>query len=432
MGTRLWETVEIALGAESSSLQVEALLSVELAKCVRMSQVKLVLDQLEAAKRNVAQDKASRLLDRVFDHLSQHPLETRRQQGRSISAWRVMLDNAIALTRRIANHDVAIPIRYWKILLFNLGRSGRLEELEQLCLELVSKYLPASSALVPVHRDDWPQPAANQKMAPETNRCTQTSTERHKAEPGREQADMGWKHPADEVGGHQDGFEKDGPGSRLFLARLIGQRWTSSGFIVPGRRTSRSQAEEKRYIPTDYPFTRRSHPLQKLFDPHFRRSVIRWGFDQTLATRPKPSSLLGMSSAGMRKFDVACGVRLLAQLRDKGVLIETEMMRATVMTRIAVGQVPGRRRHRSRDDNEFDLSLIKNLVDKAWGSELLPSLMQMRNDIDRMKPQVQRRYSELFVTSVADGWTLSAQCKPPGDPCGRLSLKRKRRRWQRQ
>ncbi|PHH79755.1 hypothetical protein CDD80_3875 [Ophiocordyceps camponoti-rufipedis] len=425
MGTRLWEGVENALRDESSSLQVEALLSVELAECVGMSQVKLVLDQLEAAKRSVAQDKASRLLDRVFGHLSQHPLEWRRRQGRSVSAWTVILDNAIALTRRIANHDVAIPIRYWKLLLFNLGRSGRLEELEQLCLELVSKYLPASGALVPVHRDDWPQPAANQSTTFETRRHAPTT------ESGRKQADMGWNHTAGEVGGQQSGFEEDGPGSRLFIARLIGQRWTSSGFIVPGRPTARSQADEKRYIPTDYPFTRRNHPLQKLFDPHFRRSVVRWGFDQTLATRPKPSSLLGVSSAGMRKFDVACGVRLLARLRDKGVLVEAEMTRATVMTRIAVGQVPGRRRHRSRDDNEFNLSLIKNLVDKAWGSELLPSLMQMRNDIDRMKPQVQRRYSELFVTSATDEWTLSAHCNPLGGPCDRISLKRQRRRRRR-
>ncbi|PFH60858.1 hypothetical protein XA68_10215 [Ophiocordyceps unilateralis] len=353
-------------------------------------------------RRVVAQDKAMRLLERVFDPITQHPLEW---QGGSVSTSRFMLDNAIALTRRIANHDVAIPIRYWKILLFNLGRLSRLEELGQLCLEVVGKYLPTSGTLVPVHRDDWPRPAADQGTTMETSRHLPTATKLDKARTDRTVArnakERERNHPS-EVGRQQGGYENrpDRTSSQDFLARFFADKSLSKGLRSAGRHTTRGQDDEKRYIPTDYPFTRRNHPLQKLFDTHFRRSVVRWGFDQTLANPPSKSSLLGVGSDGIRKYDIACGVRLLALLRDQGVLVETEMMRATVMTRIAVGQLPGRRRNRSRDDSEFDLRLVKTLVDEAWGSKLLPNPIQMRDEIDRMRPELEQRYSVLLRTAM--------------------------------
>ncbi|KAM4064802.1 pentatricopeptide repeat domain-containing protein [Hirsutella rhossiliensis] len=156
------------------------------------------------------------------------------------------------------------------------------------------------------------------------------------------------------------------------------------------------ESDEKQYIPADLPFTHREHPVQKLFDAHLQRSVVRWGFDQTLATRPSVPALMEMSISGIRGFDVACGVRLLAILRNQGVLIDTQIVRAAVISRIALGQVPGRPRHRSRDKNEMAAEHLKNLVEEAWGSAIFPSLSDMLEELERQKPKLWSRYSKLF------------------------------------
>ena len=95
-------------------------------------------------------------------------------------------------------------------------------------------------------------------------------------------------------------------------------------------------------------------------------------------------------------FDVACGVHLLALLRDQGVLIDMQVLRATVISRIALGQVPGRRKDRSRDVNEMSLENLKRLVDEAWGAEIMPSLPDIKRELERQKPKLWSRYPKLF------------------------------------
>jgi hypothetical protein len=90
-------------------------------------------------------------------------------------------------------------------------------------------------------------------------------------------------------------------------------------------------------------------------------------------------------------------VRFLATLREKGVHIDPQVLRSTLYARINVAQVPGRGRHRTRDDRELAPVNLKRLVDDAWGSELLPALPLFITQLEEQKPKTWRRYPRLFM-----------------------------------
>ncbi|RDA89924.1 hypothetical protein CP533_6215 [Ophiocordyceps camponoti-saundersi (nom. inval.)] len=370
---RLWEGVEQALMQLDSSRKVHALQKLDL-PLLSMSEVGRILDQIEAAKLSVTQRQATNLLSRVIDGISQHPSEWYVLLETSGKSARSHLDNAIAVIRRIALHDVAIPINYWKLLLLNLGRLGFFDELEHMCLELVQRYSPASKTMVLVHYEDWPRPPAARMAAEEAKQPEPIPTELDETGHCNLKVSNARETGLNRESGHKDGFEN------------------SSVPAEARPRTAWYRASEKNHLPTDFPFTHRDHPLQKLFDPRLQQSIVRWGFDQTLRIPPKSPALLRMNSAGISRFDMACGVRLLALLRDQGVLIDSQIVLSTVLKRIGVSKVPGRMIHRARDGNELNLRLMKRLVDEAWGSELLPNPIKLRDEIDRLKPETEERY----------------------------------------
>ncbi|RDA88983.1 hypothetical protein CP532_0712 [Ophiocordyceps camponoti-leonardi (nom. inval.)] len=376
--TRLWEGVEQALEQLESSRKVHALQNIDLC-LLSMSEVSRILDQIEAAKLSVTQHQATNLLSLVTDGISQHPSEWYVHLQTSGISARSHLDNAVAVIRRIAHHDVAVPISHWKLLLLNLGRLGFFDELERMCLELVKKYSPASQNMVPVHYEDWPRPPTARVTAKKAKKPSSISTEPEDTASGGLKAlnarDKGWNGESEHHGGLEDKSVRAGARPPAALYRT----------------------PEKNYLPTDFPFTHREHPLQKLFDPRLQQSIVRWGFDQTLKIPPQSPSLLCMNSAGIRRFDIACGVRLLALLRDQGVLIDSQIVLSTVLKRIGVSEVPGRKIHRARDENELQLRLMKRLADEAWGSELLPDPKRLRDEIDRLKPETEERYRVTIV-----------------------------------
>lgn len=136
------------------------------------------------------------------------------------------------------------------------------------------------------------------------------------------------------------------------------------------------------YIPVELPFTHRTHPVQELIDPAMQRSIIRWTFDQTLLNPPQaiPDGRTKPSD-----FDIAAGVRILATLRDKGVLIEKGQVKSTVEARLVSARLPSKNKHRSRDEQELSSENVKALVDVAWGDLLVPSLAKFNKDLEAQK-----------------------------------------------
>lgn len=421
---RLFQRIEWAIETGPSSRRLNSLLRSEFCKR-RMGQTRLVLDRMEALRVRMAQTNATQLLERTFVGLSLHPPERARQRQFNDPVNPTSpLNRAIDITRRIACHDVAIPIQYWRVLLYNLGRTGRFEELEQLCLEITQLYLPPYGGLIPVHEKDLPA-AAMGEGAFASKRLSGPHTLRSGSETVRGTA-TARKTPLNDASG-RDSVES------LFIRQVENMErldrnlsptsaWTNgptndvtddhiemkpkesfSDWICRRRQGQSSKAESsstdndgKEDIPADLPFSHREHPVQLIFDAQLQRAIVRWGFDHTLAGRPNAPSLLDIECPGTVDFDVACGVHLLALLRDQGVLIDMQVLRATVISRIALGQVPGRRKDRSRDVNEMSLENLKRLVDEAWGAEIMPSLPDIKRELERQKPKLWSRYPKLF------------------------------------
>ncbi|KAH0522061.1 hypothetical protein TsFJ059_005976 [Trichoderma semiorbis] len=316
---RLLQGIEWAIETGPTSRRLNSLLRSELSKR-SLGKAKEVLDRMEALKISMAQASATGLLKRVFWKLDSHPPHrTQRSLPRNYGfgdSDDPVLDRALNVIRRISCHDVAIPTRYWKTLLYKLGRSRRLDELDQLSLEIMQFYTPPYGGLVPVHREDLP------------------------------------KH---------------------------------------------FNTEEKEYIPADLPFVHHHHPIRLIFDTSLQRSIVRWGFDQTLATKPQPpTSLTHLQTANFSQFDVARGVRLLATLRDQGALIDTQVVRSSVISRIATGMVPGRPRHRARDSVEFSMESLMGLVEEAWGSEMFPDMSRVKQEVEARKSKLWNQYPKLI------------------------------------
>ncbi|CAM1510260.1 Fc.00g005950.m01.CDS01 [Cosmosporella sp. VM-42] len=418
---RLLQGIEWAIEDRPSSQQLNLLLRRSLSRGNTIGKARLVLDRMETLNVPMAQNNSTALLQRVFQDLRWFPV-TRKEyfDGHRQSPT---LDRAINITRRVACHDVAIPLRYWSMLLYNLGRLGRFEELEQLCLEIVQLYSPAPGGLIPVHRYDLPaepengsEPAVKNKAVISTDRRTKSSDffQSSRAEEtnhhGRYseafwKAEMGIKYKKPEERRLETEEEETSRYSHYpeeFLQAEIGEKLNDAErtkVTKPRTDTKASlqkQRADKKYIPADLPFSHREHPVQRIFDPKLQRAIVRWGFDQTLRVEPVKSSLTDMAKTGLADYDVACGVYLLATLRDEGVLIDKQLIRSTVLSRIAVAQVPGRARYRGRDNQELSAGNIKALVDKAWGSEILPPIAQLLRELENYKPKLWNRYPRLF------------------------------------
>lgn len=343
--------------------------------------VRLVLDEMDTSNASLEQRNSAALLRRVFKDIWYHP-KTSKQKVHGYQGD-PQLDRAIYLALRVARHDVAIPIRYWQMLLYNLGRLGRFSELEELSYEICELYNPEYGGLIPVHwRDLPPKPGtAPSKESGKTELLPESSAE----ETGTGKR----SHFPEEFWRAEMGLTEEELKGRSHRSKPDGETYD-------GWQKRTKKVQEVFCIPADLPFTNRQHPVQKIFDNSLQRAILRWGFDKTLAQEPTKLSLMKVKQAGAQDFDLAYGVRLLALLRDRGVFVDTQIVQSAIVKRIAVARLPGRARARARDDRELSPANIKRLVDEAWGSEILPGVAQLSTKIENQKPKMWKNYPRLF------------------------------------
>ncbi|KAF5621198.1 pentatricopeptide repeat domain protein [Fusarium sp. NRRL 52700] len=334
-----------------------------------LAKVRSVVDKMESLDVTMERENSKALLNHIFEDICYHPKLNRPH----------LLDRAIHLSLRVARHGVTVPVRYWQILLYNLGRLGRLNDLEGLSHEICELYRPESGGLIPVHRQD--QPPNPKIKAEELDGESETWSEYYS---------------------FADGKKKRSHFKEEFWRAEIGPRQSETNSKQKHHKRSKNQNDPnyELRIPADLPFTNRQHPIQKIFDISLQRSIIRWGFDQTLAQQPVPPSLV--KPVGIADFDLACGVRLLAVLRDKGVYVDVQIVRSTVINRLAVAQLPMRPRDRARDDRELSPANMKQLVEGAWGTQILPSEAQLASEIEKQKPKLWKSYPRLFEKSYGN------------------------------
>lgn len=229
-----------------------------------------------------------------------------------------LLDEVVGIVRSVATQDAAVPSEYWKILLLGLCYQGKLDTLEQLSLEIVQLYDTGGKGLYPIHEADLPR---NHQLA---------SSDRL----GIENTDI-----------------------------------------------KTEQVATVEYIPADLPFNHHLHPVTKIFDASFQRATVRLGFDWALDSRRTPISSDHVHNAIATRFNVACGVRLLANLRDRGVLINEDVVDSAVRAGIRYTQRARQRHGDALCSTWPSTEQMLNFLDLAWGSVLLP--IEELSDIDR-------------------------------------------------
>lgn len=355
----LFQGVEWAIENDMTPHYLNVLLQ-NILRSKKLGKAKVVMDRMDALKITMTPENAATLLNRVFHGVGSHPTRWRREMARG--QQEPHLDRAIYVTRRIASHNVAIPLKYWQNLLFSLGRLGRFEELLELSLEIIKLFRPPGLGLVPVYRTDIPRLPEFVGLRPES----------------RMNAD-GTLGPRDMT------FSIDGEPPQVYEE--------NPGHIKLS--TKPEKLEDTQYIPADLTFTRYQHPIWHIFGPKLQRSIIRWGFDQTLDQPPNMMPGSRSSNSSLAEYDIACGVHILAQLRDRGVYIYPQIITSSIFARIVLGEVP-QRRHFSRDSQDVSPENVKRLVDKAWGGEILPPLPQLRKEVDMKRESVWKRYPILF------------------------------------
>ncbi|KAF7547720.1 hypothetical protein G7046_g8922 [Stylonectria norvegica] len=428
---RLFQGIEWAIQDETSPRHLNSLLRTALMKRDGIGKARLVLDRMESCNVTMEQKNANALLKRLYEDLRMFPLKSKQRLFGLKSDPH--LDRAINITRRLVRHDIAIPQKYWTMLLYNLGRLGRYNELEQLCMEIVSLYNPSAGGMISVYYTDMPNepdsrqehqlPVKGAKVDTKSNETklltTPHSSPKHEATLRSSRyseaflkAEMGDRYEIDTSPPPPEGNTLPLPDpkstsySEAFWKAEMGERYKDPN---TRRRSTKSQDGEKtgtkypkalsHYIPADLPFSHRDHPVQMIFGPRLQRSIVRWGFDQLLAHQPSRTSLLRTPSSGIASFDLACGVRLLAKLRDQGVLIDQQLLRTTLFSRMALAVVPGRRRSRARDLEELSPASMKRMIEEAWGSELLPDVPGIMKELEDQKPKLWSRYPVLFDTA---------------------------------
>lgn len=401
---RLLQGVEWAIEEKSHARKLNRLLKDNL-RHTSLSKSRVILDRMQSLNVDMDPSNAVKLLKRVYEPIGWEHVGKGVQHRFGLNR-NPKLDRAIDVTRKLAYQSFPIPLKYWRLLLYNLGRMSRFDELEELSLQIVDFYHPSTGGLIPVHVFDLPDaPGVTRFPDPEPLDGDKDFFSDAQEETMERMTSEHFLSKFFTSNGVERTYDTQQSADRSNTPcvppeELANQNLTNAQASVerrpPGPKSDGKPNVFKEYISADLPFTHRQHPIQKIFDTSFQRAVVRWGFDKTLAQEPKKTSIVEGKAMTASDFDVACGVRVLATLREQGVLIDKQIVKAAVISRMALGMIPGRRRNRARDSNHFSPSAIKKLVDEAWGEELLSPLPVFVRELEDHKPKLWRRYPRLF------------------------------------
>lgn len=193
--------------------------------------------------------------------------------------------------------------------------------------------------------------------------------------------------------------------------------WISHMADVPAILRSESPYPNFQKLPRDLPIRHEKHPLRQIFDKNLQNSIVRWGFMFTRYDRKAEAAAAAVINSATTKredgsneemagvartpadFHFARGIRLLAMLRDRGLVVMEGTVRKQAILRLLdlyrgggrvsyewVGGNPFRRQLRRW--NRLSLAEAKVLCDEAWGAgEIVPSLFELGRLIDVTEKQ---------------------------------------------
>ncbi|KXJ92776.1 hypothetical protein Micbo1qcDRAFT_160592 [Microdochium bolleyi] len=231
------------------------------------------------------------------------------------------IDSYLAVCKQLARMETPIPTRCWTRFMRYFGRTGRLNDLEELTISLVDAYVNPKSArpgFIPIHMDDLPLSM-------------------------------------------RDAFRT--------VKDIVGV-----------------------YVPKDLPTDNPMHPLRQILSPKMVSNMVRWTFSTTMSHYPASTPRLQRGAPGFSRLHCARIVKHLRLLKNRGLCLDTRHLARRVIVRLSYLYGPGaavnRRTERARAMNIVPLAAMKELIDDAWGNELLPPLPELRAQIARLSRKV--------------------------------------------
>ncbi|KAJ3499163.1 hypothetical protein NLG97_g569 [Lecanicillium saksenae] len=127
------------------------------------------------------------------------------------------------------------------------------------------------------------------------------------------------------------------------------------------------------FIPADLSFYHHHHPLSKVFDGRFQRLAVQLGFNW--APRAAQSSKIKSTVPNtiVTRFNVAAGIHILANLRDRGVFIDIDLVESAARNGIYRSQQMRQRDGDARSQYWLSPRRMKEVIDLAWRSTLMPA-----------------------------------------------------------
>lgn len=157
---------------------------------------------------------------------------------------------------------------------------------------------------------------------------------------------------------------------------------------------------KRQLVPAEMPFSYRQHPVQEVFDASTQRWVVQWGFRKALS---QPDGSLPWTADGKATdSNVARGVQILASLRDRGVLIDVNIVQGAVILAAANSMLDARWGQQYGNGSQTSPRLMKPLVEQAWGSELLPDVDQLSEEIEAKTAEL-LHWNQRFIGTPSDG-----------------------------
>lgn len=133
------------------------------------------------------------------------------------------------------------------------------------------------------------------------------------------------------------------------------------------------RTENSGSIPADLSFSHHHHPLFKIFDANFQRTTVQLGFDWALGFVKGSALKPAAHNAVVARFNIAAGIRMLANLRDRGVFIDLDLVESAARNGIYITQRMRQRDGNLRGRHWLTPMQMKEALDAAWGSTLMPA-----------------------------------------------------------
>ncbi|KAI2643276.1 hypothetical protein GGS21DRAFT_495572 [Xylaria nigripes] len=253
------------------------------------------------------------------NHIFQSLLDDYNREGRELHTQFQMF--YLTIFRHLASMDVPVPLTHWRLIIFNMARQGRLEDMGRLCIEFVDLFLEGAflrPGFVPVHISDLPEGL---------------------------------------TGPLSDSHD------------LLGV-----------------------YIPQDLLGSVDQHPLRKLFNSKLLTAIVENAFISHSGRGFHASHGVSPRSHRTQATQIASVIKLLQVLKRRGAWLRVRKIRFLVtncMVTIYGPTLPtDLSRQKMRAQNSLILADMKNLIDNAWGSELLQPLDVLGEIIQKRNPDV--------------------------------------------